>query len=305
MNRAPKKSSESTRNTLIFLSSFNLFISLMIILLLLFGAWLGYRVVQPISAAVDTQIPNVENTSTPTRIDTPTPPDFIIVTNTPEEVEISIIPGEPMVIRYAANQNYIRLPDGSEIILGLNSEIELNKISGLSRGEIEHEILLLRGTILVISQLPEGKWFTVVNPEGYIARVTGSVMEVGYDAETGQFTTKCVHGDCELENDAQTLFQLAAKQEGWFDKDGSFLGPFEVDMDELRATYGDLIPPDDPPTETPTNTPTGTSTATATGTSTATGTTTTTATGTPDLKGSATAACATFHKNFPLTPTCP
>lgn len=314
MKSMPRKSSKSTRNTLIFLSSINLFISLLIILSLIFGAWVGFRFTPPVSVAVDTPCPIVDNTSTPIRVNTPTPPQIATATNTPDEFETSFIHGEPMVIRYQIDQNYIRLPDGSEIILGPNSEIELNRIYGLTGG-IEHEILLLRGTILVISQLPEGKWFSVVNPDGHIARVTGSVMEVGYNAETGEFTTKCVNGDCELENDAQALFQIAAKQEGWFDKDGNFLGPFEVDMDELRKTYGDLIPPDGPPTETPTNTPTGTATSTTTGTSTSTstGTTTTTATGlstttptgTPDIRGSATAACATFHKNFPLTPSCP
>lgn len=286
MNKLPTKPSKSTLSGLTLLGIFNLGVSLVIAFTLIFGALYGYQISRPVSVAVDTPAPEVVETSTPTRTDTPVPIQQATATSTPEELEALITPGEPMVVKYETGQNYIRLPDGSEIILGLNSEIELNKVFGLTRGASEHEVLLLRGTILVISRLPEGRWFTVINPDGYIARVTGSVMVVGYDAETGQFITDCVEGDCELGPDAQTLFQLAADDQGWLDENGNFQGPFEVDMEELRTTYGEAIPTEPPDTETPepdTETPEPD-------------------TETPDAEAAATAACEEHLSQFPLTP---
>ncbi len=276
MNKMSNKLSKSTLNMLTFLGVFNLLISLVIIFILVFGASIGFRVSQPIAMAIDTPIPGDTKAPVPTRTVTPVPLQHATSTTTSIPTEKAIIieeaevaPGEPIYIKYEFGNNIVRLPDGSEIILGLDSEIELTKIFGHTQGATDHEIILLKGTILVVSNLPEGKWFRVLNPNGHIAQVTGSVMVVGYNPETGIFITACVDGDCELGSDAQALFKVAAEEEGWLDENGNFQEPVEVDMDELRAIYGDKIPEE-----------------------------------VPDLEAEATAACGEFQSQFPGTP-CP
>lgn len=214
--------------------------------------------------------------NTPVAVDTPTAPPTggapVVSAETSGPPAVSAetsgpptVSGAPLVIRTDAGSSYVRLPDGSEIFIEPNTEIELNQVSGLTNGASEHVVQLRYGEILVISQLPAGKWFTVISPDGYIARVTGSIIVVGYDEATGQFLTSCVEGDCELGPDAQSLLQLAAQDQGWLDENGNFLGPFDVDLDELRATYGIVI----------------------------------------STQLDAIEACNEFHSNFPLTPTCP
>ena len=156
------------------------------------------------------------------------------------------------------------------------------QVAGLTNGATEHILKLHYGEVLVNSNLPAGKWFTVYSPDGYIARVTGSIMVVGYDAATGRFLTSCVDGDCELGPDVQNLLQLAAQDQGWLDENGNFLGPFDVDLEVLQATYGTIIPTEAVETSTPVG-----------------------FTSTPDLAATGTAVCQEFHSNFPLTPTCP
>ncbi|RJP53340.1 MAG: hypothetical protein C4586_01565 [Anaerolineaceae bacterium] len=219
----------------------------------------------------------------PSVVDTPTaPPNKGAPAVSSETNELPAVTGNPLVIRTEAGSSYVRLPDGSEIFIQPNTEIELYQVAGLTNEASEHVVLLHYGEVLVNSQLPAGKWFTVISPDGYIARVTGSIMVVGYDEATGEFLTSCVEGDCELGSDAQSLFQLAAQDQGWLDKNGNFLGPFDADLDVLRATYGVVIPTK----AVETNTPEGFVSP-------------------ADLDATATAACNKFHSNFPLTPTCP
>jgi len=251
---------------------FILFVAIPIMIVTITGCTLATPT--PLPQNTDTPEPEVVDTSTPVPEDTSTPVPEDTSTPVPEDTStpvseaqetVTSVSGDPMVVKYETGQTYIRLPDGSELILGLDTEIEFIKIFGLSPGVAQHEILLKSGVILVNSQLPEGAWFTVFNPDGHVARVTGSIMVVGYDADTGEFLTDCVEGDCELGPDAQALFKLAADEQGWLDKDGNFQGPYDVDMDELRETYGDKI---------------------------------------PDMDAKATQACSDFQGQFPGTP-CP
>jgi hypothetical protein len=227
-----------------------------------------------------------EETTQPPIISTTTPNDFETISSiTPEPVEVSLLSGTPINVNYGIDQTFIRLPDGSEIILGQNTEIEMSKIFGLTTEVPEHEIVIHNGSILVDSLLDKGEWFTILNPEGNIARVTGSVMVVTYDAKTGKFCIDCIEGDCEFGPNDNILLDLTVGEQLCFVSDGTFQGPFDVNMDELRKIYGDKIPagPPSPVPDTATPEP---------------------PTNTPDTAATATAACGEYEEQFPGTP-CP
>ena len=188
-----------------------------------------------------------------------------------------------------------RLPDGSELYNHPGTEIEITKLSGFTADSTGHEITLKQGQVHIISRLPVGEWFTVVSSNGHIARVKGSIILVDFNTQVGLFTVVCIEGICELGLDFQQLLALSASDRGWFDADGNFLGPFDVNLDDLRMIYGELIPVGPPVsldlfTETPSPTPTPSPTSTPSPT--------------PDLAASATAACEQFQVEFPGTP-CP
>ena len=171
--------------------------------------------------------------------------------------------------------SYIRLPDGSEIYMVAETEIEISFLSDLATGTLGHEILLIQGQLVIVSKLPLETWFTVVNPSGNKVRLAGSIIYVGYDDENGKFDAICVDGECEFESDSQAIFQLSSETEGWLDENNNFQGPFEIDINALREGCGeDYISVVIPPTPT------------------------------PDLDATATAFCGEFEEENPGTP-CP
>ena len=131
-------------------------------------------------------------------------------------------------------QSYVRLPDGTEIFLAAETEFEISSLSDLSTGSSGHELLLRHGQIVLLSQLPPGTWLTIVNPAGYIVRLDGSTMLVGFDNNSGRFSAVCLNGICELGSDPEDLFQLALDSRAWLDENGTLRGPFEIDINELR-----------------------------------------------------------------------
>jgi len=216
------------------------------------------------------------------------------ISESPTSVASEIpLPAEaPIFIRNDVGVAFIRLPDGSEIYLSEYTDIELITVAGLTMGATEDEIVIHRGQIAVNSHLPAGKWFTIKNPNGFIARVTGSTIVVTYSPETGQFNAACVEGDCQMGPEIQQLLQVAADAEGWLDQDGNFNGPFEVNLEELEATYGSWIVPTEEATPTYTSSPQMASETPLPYTQ------------TPNAAATATSACATFRAQFPGTP-CP
>ena len=209
---------------------------------------------------------------------------------TPASSENPLPIGGPIFIRNDVGISYIRLSDGSEIFLSEYTDIQLTTVAGLTIGASEHEIVIQRGQIAINSHLPVGKWFTIKSPNGFIARVTGSIIVVSYSPDDGRFIADCIQGDCELGVDIQQLLQLAALDQGWLDQNGNFNGPFEVNVEDLINRYGTWI--GTAPTLTPTFTPEKfTETPTP-------------YTQTPDVAATATSACATFQAQFPGTP-CP
>ncbi len=200
----------------------------------------------------------------------------------------------------ATTQNTI-VPSISDIFLPSGSKIVIKSLSQISIPDQPDLISLQNGEILVKSRLPEGSWFTVANPIGYIARVTGSIMVVTYDPLTFTFTVNCIIGLCQIGPDENRLTDVRGGEKGWIDLAGNFQGPALYDIELLRLIYGDdNLTEESGPIPTYTDTPT----ATLTGTPTASIEATMTQTPTPNWMATATAACIIFHSKYPKTP-CP
>ena len=131
----------------------------------------------------------------------------------------------------------LNLPDGSQIVLKSFSEIKTGP----------GDTLIKSGEILVVSLLPSGSWFTVVNPRGFIGHVTadpnkpGAIMLVTYDDVTGKFTVVCIQGICELGPDAGHLASIPYSSEGSLDLTGQLSGPAPIDLAPIIAIYGKYI----------------------------------------------------------------
>jgi hypothetical protein len=187
----------------------------------------------------------------------------------------------------------VNLPDGSRIVLKGESEISLSTMAGVF-SMIDDQASIVGGEILVVSTLPSGTWFTVMNTRGFIAHVTadsskpGAIMLVMYDSIGGKFTIDCIQGICELGSDAAHMTGVSVGSEAWLDQGGSFQGPTTFDLNAITAIYGKYIQLGltaptlivTPPTATATVTPTF------------------------DLAATATAVCQDFHSKHPSTP-CP
>lgn len=193
-------------------------------------------------------------------------------TSTPFPADVPIPTFGPLCKLDLSN---IRFPDGSELYLAPETEIEILTIADPSTETSGIEILLRRGQLVIVSKLPLDTWFTVVNSGGDKARLAGLIMYVSYDIEIGNFDVICVDGNCEFESAVQAIFQLSSEFEGWLDENGNFQGPFEIDINTLREGCGeDYISVVIPPTPT------------------------------PDIGATATAFCGDFEEENPGTP-CP
>ena len=219
--------------------------------------------------------PAAKTTQSPTN---PPPP-----TTSPQVVKC-----DPLVVSNNGQQTILTLPDGSQVYLGENTEIELT-VAGYCPGLKQHLILLKQGKVAVNSTLPEGKWIVITSPNGYIAQV-GKIGLVIYNPDTFIFALDCTTGTCNLGSKEASLSLVNCGESGFLDSYGSFNGPFNIDLDDL-AGFGDWLQP--------TCLPAKTSTPKA-----AEITPTLTETPTPDVGATATAYCSSFKQQFKLTP-CP
>lgn len=193
------------------------------------------------------------------------------------------------------------VPSISDIFLPSGSKIVIRSLTQISLPNQLDLVTLQNGEILVKSRLPDGSWFTVVNPNGYLARVTGSIMVVTYDPVTYIFTVNCIIGRCQIGPDENRLSEVRGGEKGWIDLAGNFQGPAIYDIEILRLIYGnDNLTEESGSIPTYTNTPTETSTGTPTASLEA----TITQTPTPNWMATATQACVIFHTKYPKTP-CP
>ena len=224
----------------------------------------------------------------------------------------------PIVINTGSSPATIQLPDNSLIYIAENTLIDL-VVGGYCAGITEHHIVLHQGQVAIQSSLPAGMWFTITNPAGYVVQLNNTGI-ASFNPDNNLFRIDCTNGNCGLGPNIQQLTQLGCNEGGELDQSGSFTGPLSIDLDAIKAKYGDWVIPlclpvvSDTPSSiytislTPTETPTPTWTITVTPIETHTGistfTPTRTATKTPNRAATATAYCRIFQNQFPGTP-CP
>jgi hypothetical protein len=204
---------------------------------------------------------------------TPVPPPTL-----PDQTEPppTPVPTECKPIRFANSDglSLLTLPDGSQVFLGSNTEIDFIP-AGYCPGITQHQATLLRGEIAVRSLLPEGSLFTVFSPEGFKVTLDDTGF-VTYSVENTLLTLNCSNGNCTIGTEQQP-YVLTCGQLVEFDQNAVLNGPFAINVSVL-APYGDwLLPKCDIP-EVPTPT--------------------------PDIGATATAACSAWNAEFLLTP-CP
>jgi hypothetical protein len=181
----------------------------------------------------------------------------------------------------------LNLPDNSLLVLKSFTELNINSVNTLIKS----------GETLVVSLLPAGTWFTVVNPRGYVGQVTadpskpGAIMLVTYDDVTGKFTVVCIQGFCVTGPDLDHLTKLPYSSQASLDLTGKLDGPASIDLAKIIEIYGKYIQ-------------IGLFAPTAVASTPAPTTAAGTPTSLPDIGATATAACADFHSKFALTP-CP
>lgn len=187
----------------------------------------------------------------------------------------------PTATESPINTSIVKFPDGSEITLFAGSQIDVFTTFDLAPRGSGGLISLQKGQIIVNSNLPTGLWFTVFNPFNYIALVTGSIMELAFDPDTGIYIMDCKDGSCQMGINIDNSMYILEKQQACMDASGNVYGPFEdVPFDELADLCLEYILLGTP-------TPLGEQPS-----------------ATPDIRASATAACQEFEGEFPGTP-CP
>lgn len=210
----------------------------------------------------------------------------------------------------------LNMPDGSTIVVNGSAEFGVSRLANLA-SSLNYQGWVASGEVLVVSQLPTGTWYTIVNPSGFIARVTasnsapGAIMLVKFDPATGTFTINCILGICQMGQDPENLSNIPLNNQGSLNQGGTFQGTSASAGALITATYGSYITGGSP-VATYTSIPAA-STITTTATSIPSATRTSppnqptavnTNTPVPNLAATATAACSSFQSQFPGTP-CP
>jgi hypothetical protein len=209
---------------------------------------------------------------------TPLPPPTEQVQTEPPP---TALPTECKPIGFANSEglSLITFPDGSQVFLGANTEVDFIP-GGYCPGINEHHAYLLRGEIAVRSLLQDDSLFSVFSPEGFKVTLDDTGLVV-YDQENKLLTLNCSNGNCTIGTEKQS-YLVTCGQMVEFDQNAVPNGPFGINVSML-APYGDwLLPKCDSIPEVPTSTPTPT----------------------PDVGATATAACSAWNNEFPSTP-CP
>ncbi|MCG7852278.1 MAG: hypothetical protein MIO92_07130 [Methanosarcinaceae archaeon] len=205
------------------------------------------------------------------------PPTELGQTETPP----TPLPTECKPIRFAnsSGMSLLTFPDGSQMFLGNNTEIDFIP-ADYCPGFTEHRAYLLHGEIAVRSLLPDDSLFTVFSPEGFKVTLDDTGL-VSYNLENKLLTLNCSNGKCTIGTEQQP-YLLICGQMVEFDQNAVLNGPFGINVSVL-APYGDwLLPNCNFIPDEPTSTPTPTS----------------------DVGATATAACSAWNNEFPMTP-CP
>jgi hypothetical protein len=217
-----------------------------------------------------------KSTQDPTQVLTQapiTPPES---TATPLPVQC-----DPITASNDSGLTILTLPDGSQIYLAENTEIDFTP-AGYCPGLGEHSILLKQGRVAVHSLLPDSNWIVISSPDGYLARI-GDTGLVTFDTAGSGFMLACTNGTCALGMNAENLVMLTCGERGDLDAAGNFTGPAGIELAVL-SQFGEWLQPNCGPSQT--STPPSPA-------------------GTPEAAATATAYCTSFQSQFPLTPCAP
>lgn len=207
----------------------------------------------------------------PTTTIAPTNPPVPSATQVPQKCE-------PVFASNDTGLSVLRMPDGSEVYLAENTEIEFLP-GGYCTGYDRLQIVLKRGRIAILS-LPQGEEISVIDPQGHTATLIDTGL-VDLDPKTSTLLLACTGGPCALGVDSQNQTNLVCGESRSIGSDGTISEVLTIDP-AMLSVFGSWLQPKCTPTATGTPVPTGT----------------------PDIAATATANCANFQGQFPLTP-CP
>lgn len=181
--------------------------------------------------------------------------------HSPVFTENTPAPPQELIVDFIPSR--ITLLDGS--ILYLDEETEIQILSLDAAEALENRLLLNRGRMMVISQQPAGTWFTIQSPAGYMGRVTGSIIIVRLDVETGNYYVACIEGSCEYGDDPDNMLSLEPGFYALIDPNGNVIEIAAIVDFEAYEYFEEYIPGGDdlPSTPTPSSTPDEAATATA------------------------------------------
>jgi hypothetical protein len=199
----------------------------------------------------------------------------------------------------------ITLPDGSKIILRPGAKIEVLSQPGIPATSTSIVVKLIQGEIMALPNLDSKVLFSVQSSDGYGAQIQGCAMTVNIDTKSDSFEMKCIGGTCEIGANSANMVAAGANKV-WKLISGILADPLAVDFKQLVLDYPDGLPACVAESElvipqtggsAPTTTPTLMATKSPT--------VVIPKTGGNSLSLTATAACETFHQQFPSTPCAP
>ena len=150
--------------------------------------------------------------------------------------------GAGVKLKAVGGPSYIRLglADQSIVYLGPDSQLELFQIGGQGGTAL----VLESGIVLVSGQGASGQVVSISAPSGALARMSGSLMGVSWDAVAAQFEVDCFGGGCEIVFPGVAGISLAAGERMVVTRAGEILGPLPIGNERyaFAGFAGGLVP---------------------------------------------------------------
>jgi hypothetical protein len=156
----------------------------------------------------------------------------------PEEIPNTATPEFSATPLPVAEQAFssINLGDGSTIYTVTETNLEI--LSGTSVLDVGGHLILLKvGEIFVDSKLPSGTWFTVINPNGQISRVTGSIISVRFSLDPVEYEIVCIEGNCQFGKDEFNLQGIPVGTSVIMSLNGDFIKSAPLELGLTSNSY--------------------------------------------------------------------
>ncbi len=212
----------------------NILLLLFAVILIGLCALTSYSTNQTLNLSKQVQTVMVDNNNTSPLI----VPVNTISASLPEEIASTATPENNATPLPAAGQanSSISLGDGSTIYTVTETNLEiLSGASVLDAGG--HLILLKSGEVFVDSKLPTGTWFTVINPNGQISRVTGSIISVRFSLDPVEYEMVCIEGTCQFGKDEFNLQGIPVGTSVMMNLNGEFIKSAPLELGLTSNSY--------------------------------------------------------------------